>query len=417
MKVLSLSSVYPNTQEPGLGLFVRSRLEGLSGLAELKVVAPTPLLDYSQPNGKWLSRRRSAFHAMETTEVLRPRWIFPPGGTPANVLCLAARLLPVMARLRKKFLFELIDAHFGYPEGVAAGLLAEAFRVPFIITLRGNEPSFARHWGSRKAMIWALSRAAAVIAVSADLAHFAVQHGAAAAQVYTIGNGVDTDLFYPRDRQACRARLGIEGHTNLIVCAGELIEAKGHHFAVRAAAELRSRGKNVLLIIAGGVARGGKPFDAQLRLLVGELGIERHVRLAGPMNRHQMADLLSAADVFTLPSFTEGCPNVVNEALACGAPVVASAVGAVPQMVASDRYGLVVPPRDQPALTTALSRALDTEWDRAAISIHGRARPWSVVASEVMAVLRQAACTGRPQPRMAAEMPSCPSNRSSHVRD
>jgi glycosyltransferase involved in cell wall biosynthesis len=101
-----------------------------------------------------------------------------------------------------------------------------------------------------------------------------------------------------------------------------------------------------------------------------------------------MAELLSAADVFCLASYTEGWPNVVNEALACGAPVVATHVGGVPSMVTSERYGFLVPPRDPNALRDALREALKRTWDRASISDWGRSRSWQQVAREVIDVMQ-----------------------------
>jgi glycosyltransferase involved in cell wall biosynthesis len=150
------------------------------------------------------------------------------------------------------------------------------------------------------------------------------------------------------------------------------------------------------------VARGGKPFDQQLRSLVDELGVASFVHLAGAVGRLQLAELLNAADVFTLPSFTEGCPNVVSEALACGAPVVATSVGAIPQMICSERYGLLVPPRDQEALDDALLYAVDSPWDRTAIAKHGGARRWSDVAREVAEALLPLA---RPVPSASGSSP------------
>jgi glycosyltransferase involved in cell wall biosynthesis len=101
-----------------------------------------------------------------------------------------------------------------------------------------------------------------------------------------------------------------------------------------------------------------------------------------------LAELMSAADVFCLASSTEGWPNVVNEALACGTPVVATDVGAVRQMIDSDRYGSVVPVRDGEALAEALRAALTGRWDHEAISARGRSRSWSLVAEEVLEQMR-----------------------------
>jgi teichuronic acid biosynthesis glycosyltransferase TuaC len=389
MKVLSFTLVYPNPREPGLGLFVQARLQELGRLTELKVVAPVATIDYSNPNRKYFRRRDVPLTGTnEQVEVLYPRWIYPPGGTPVNVICLAARLFGLFLRVRKTFPFELLDVHFGYPEGVAGALLAWAFGVPFVVTLRGSEPVFAGYRRRRLCLQWALRRADAVIAVSEDLRRFAIELGTPAERASTITNGVDTNVFFPRDREACRARLGLPAAMRLIVCAGELIEAKGHHLAIQAVADLVSGGLDVSLVIAGGVARGGPRYDAHLRSMIARLGMEKRIRLAGAVGRDELAELLTAADVFTLPSYREGCPNVINEALACGTPVVATAVGAVPQLIPSEDYGFIVEPGRQEPLTAALARAINKPWDRTAISVWGSRRSWKAVAQELMDVLR-----------------------------
>jgi glycosyltransferase involved in cell wall biosynthesis len=360
----------------------------MAELAEIKVVAPLPILDYSRPGGFSMRGRDVPFLLREKNyDVLYPRWIFPPGGTPLNVISLALRLVPLLARLRRQFSFEVIDAHFGYPEGAAAAILARVFGVPFAVTLRGSERVFARDPMRRRCLERTLRSATAVITVSDELRHFAIGHGSIPERTHTIQNGVDTNVFFPRERDRCRRELGIGGRTKLILCAGELIEAKGHHLAIRAVADLVRRFDKLLLIVAGGVARGGRRFDHHLRKLISELRLERHVRMIGAVNRTQMAELFSAADVFTLASYSEGCPNVVAEALACGTPVVATSVGAVPELISSEEYGFIVPPRDEAALAAALEWALAADWDRQKIARHGASRSWSTVATEAIHVL------------------------------
>lgn len=388
MKVLSLSLVYPNPEEPGLGLFVRARLQALARLAEVKVIAPVPVLDYSNPRQRWW--RRGGVPAARRdgpVEVRHPRWVYPPGGTPWNVLCLFVRLLPSLLLLRRRFRFHLIDAHFGYPEGVAGALLAMVLRTRFLVTLRGSEQMFARYRCRRWCLRWALRRADAVVAVSEQLRKFAIEMGAAAARTRTIPNGIDAGVFHPREREQCRARLGIAPGARVIVTAGELIEAKGHHLVISAAQELLRAGRDVIVLVAGGVARGGRPFEREIRGLIARLGMQQRVRMLGWVDRNSLAETMNAADVFCLASYTEGWPNVVHEAMACGVPVVATRVGAVADMMTEAVHGLIVPPRDAAALAVALGQALERDWDRAAIARHGRSRGWDRVATEVLEVM------------------------------
>lgn len=385
MRIVSLTSVYPNPNEPGLGLFVRSRLLHMAKKAHVAVVAPVPVIDYSNPQRKRLHAWRLPFHGEDAgIEVLHPRWIFPPGGTPVNVLCLFLRLLGTFFLLHRRFRFEVIDAHFGYPEGVTAALLACVFRCPFTITLRGSEPAFAAYRYRRTCLIWALRRAAGIFAVSGQLRQFAIDCGADPARVRVVPNGVDCTVFYPRERSLCREKFGMRHDRRIVVCAGELIEAKGHHLVIEAVRELAAEGRPVDLYIAGGVARGGTRFDREIAECAARAGSGGSVHLLGWVDRETLAELMSAADVFCLASFSEGWPNVVHEALACGTPVVATRVGAVPEMLPGEQYGIIVPPREQAALTNALRRALSTEWDRSAIARRGRSRSWEDAAREVV---------------------------------
>ena len=240
----------------------------------------------------------------------------------------------------------------------------------------------------RAVMRWAFRRASRIIAVSEDLRQFAIAEGAPEELTVTIPNGIDPDLFFPRNRELSRAKYGLAAERKLIVSAGELIEAKGHHLVAQALKALLDEGYDAELLIVGSVGRGGSRFEETLRRRVLELGVTERVRFIGFVDRVGMAELLSAADVFCLASYTEGWPNVVNEALACGAPVVATHVGGVPSMVSSKRYGFVVPPRDPNALRDALREALIRTWDRSAISDWGRSRSWQQVAREVIDVMQ-----------------------------
>jgi glycosyltransferase involved in cell wall biosynthesis len=407
MNILSLSSVFPNPAEPGLGLFVHARLSNLSRLVKIKVIAPIAALDYSNPEGRLYRRRSGPWIRLDgSMEVFHPRWVFPPGGTPTNAFCLFCRLYPLVRKLHKRFEFDLIDAHFGYPEGIVAAMLARAIRIPFVITLRGSELMFASYKARRLAMQWAFRRASKIICVSEELRQFAILQGAPPDKVVTIPNGVDGGLFFPRDRPVVRGKRGIPPNRKVIVSAGEMIEAKGHQHVASAVRDLVAEGVDAELLIVGGRARGGPNYEITLKRFVESLGLGDRIRFIGAVDRTGIAELLSAADVFCLASYTEGWPNVVHEALACGTPVVATRVGAIPEMIPSADYGLVTPAKDQSALLTALRSALATEWNRDRIARWGGARTWNVVADQVLTVFQT--IVGSTDPAVAADKLSIP---------
>jgi glycosyltransferase involved in cell wall biosynthesis len=293
------------------------------------------------------------------------------------------QLVSKLACLRKEFPFDVIDTHFGYPEGIAGAVLASWLGVPFTMTLRGNEPKHSQSRLGRQSMRWALRRAGRVFTVSERLRRFAIDLGVAAEKVTTIPNGVDAAIFRPRNRDECRMRYALPLDRPVILSAGALVERKGHHRIIEALASLAANGCAAHLVIAGGPGPEGR-YEERLRELTPALGLQSRVRLLGPVPPGTLAELMSAADLFCLASTNEGWPNVVHEALASGAPVVATDVGAVPEMLADPANGIIVPVNDPVRLRQALEAALQKNWDRAAISRWGHARSWTQVASEVL---------------------------------
>ena len=392
LKILSLSTVFPNPAEPGLGLFVRSRLQYLSAHAEIRVVAPIPLFDYSSARGE---RTRPANIPRRRTdgalEVWHPTWFYPPGGTPLNFVALFARLALPLGLLRKRYRFDLIDAHFGHPEGAAAALLASTLGVPFTVTLRGNETRDAQSPGLRRAIANAMRKAARVITVSENLRELAISLGAPPERVKTIGNGINPALFHARaNRTGLREKYGIGVRQKAILSAGYLIERKGHHRIIEALATLATQGRAPLLLIAGSAGREGV-WEDRIRRQVAASGLDHQVRFLGQQTHEALAELMCACDLLCLASTREGWPNVVHEANACGAPVVTTDVGGVRDMLPKEDYGFIVPPDDPAALGAALGRALDARWDREAIARWGGSRSWEQVAREVFEQFAQVA--------------------------
>lgn len=385
IKVLTLTTVYPNAQEPGLGIFVRTRLRQMAEQAEIKVMAPIPLLHYH--GGPKRGRPGPKYRWDGPIEVISPGWIHPPRAGAWNGIFLFLQVLGPMLRIRRRFPFQIVDVHFGHPEGVAAALACLFLDQPFTVTLRGSEQLHGRYWLRRKGMSWAFRRAARVIAVSERLRNFAIALGASPAHCVTIPNGIDTAVFHPRDRAAARQEYGIRGSEKAILSVGHLVELKGHHRIISTLPGLVGSGFDVVLLIAGSRGRA-LDYETELRRQAAALGLAERVRFLGHLQPDSLAQLMNAVDLFCLASSREGWPNVVHEALACGTPVVAADVGAVPEMIPSEAFGLIVPPNQVELLEAGLKKALDRDWDRAGIARWGQMRSWSQVATEVLEVMR-----------------------------
>ncbi|WP_207479318.1 glycosyltransferase [Arenibaculum pallidiluteum] len=385
LRVLSLSTVFPNPGAPLHGLFVQERLRHLAAHADIRVVAPVARFPW-RPHSTVTAERRAGL------PVAHPTFRYVPGILKAtDGFALAISALPTVRRLmRETGGFDLIDAHFAYPEGFAAALLGRWLGLPVVMTERGTLPMIWEDPLRGRAARWGLRQADRVIAVAEPLAALARAAGVPGERVSVIENGVDAARFHPRDKAEARRAVGC-GHAGpLLVSVGHLSPRKGFHRVLDVLPELLRDVPDLAFAIVGGPGKEGDN-SADLARRIAERGLERHVIMAGPQSPEGVADWLAAADVFVLASDLEGCPNVVWEAMACARPVVASRVGHVGHMV-PDFAGIVFgDAEDRAALQTALAQALQRPWDPARIRAHAEAHTWEGVAERVLAQWRLAA--------------------------
>jgi teichuronic acid biosynthesis glycosyltransferase TuaC len=205
-------------------------------------------------------------------------------------------------------------------------------------------------------------------------------------------NGVDATLFAPRDRAGARRELGLalpEG-ARVVLYVGNLKEDKGVLDLAEAFDRIAPAERDVhLVIVGGGAAR------AKLELLAARW--PGRVVLTGARPLREVATWLGACDVLTLPSWAEGTPNVVLEALASGRRVVATRVGGLPDLVTDPRLGELVPARDVSSLAAALARAARLDYDAGEVAWLGGRGGWADSAAQLEAVLREA-CGAVPGP-------------------
>ncbi len=392
IRLLVFSTVFPSAAQPHHGIFVRERMRGLPPEVEVRVVAPTPWFPFVSGLRPGFRPEVPREEVQDGVRVLHPRFLSIPGLFKClDGVFLFLSTLSTLARLRRDFRFEAIDAHFIYPEGLAAVLHGLVFRVPVLITLRGMLPLLVRYRLRRPQLRFALRRAARLIAVSGSLKESAVSEGVPASRVRVIENGIDPGTFRPLDRQEARRSLrspGISEAGPLLVSVGTLATRKGFHLVMDAMAALSDRFPSLRFAIVGGAGAEGA-MESELRAQAARLGLEDRVIFAGPRGRKELASWYSAADLFVLASAHEGCPNVVLEALGCGTPVVATPVGNVPELIDRPEVGIVVE-RQVPALAEAIAEALSRTWDREAIRARIESRTWTAVGREVMEEIRMA---------------------------
>lgn len=381
LRLLTFSTLYPNPAQPNHGVFVENRLRHLvaSGEAESTVLAPVPWFPGRTPS-------RAAVPAEEARHglaVLHPRFVAPPGiGMLTNPAVLERAARSVLSRLiAGGARFDAIDAHYLYPDGVAAVRLGARFGLPVVITARGSDTSQLPDYAiPRRRILDAIARADALIAVSAGLKAGLVALGAPAEKVTVLRNGVDLGVFRPvANRAAARAELGL-GAGPMLLSVGLLIERKGHHLTIEA---LRDLPGHTLLIAGEG------PERAALLALAERLGVADRLRLLGAQPHARLPALYGAADAMVLASSREGWANVLLESLACGTPVVTTPAWGAREAVADPVAGVVLDASTPAAIAAGVRAVLDAPADRAAVRAYAAQFSWDETTAGQLALFRR----------------------------
>jgi teichuronic acid biosynthesis glycosyltransferase TuaC len=382
MKILTFTSLFPNGARPELGVFIYQRTRHIAELPHttVEVVAPIPYWPEWLPSSRWSAYgtigRQETFGGLTTWHPRYP--LLPMISMPFHGLLMFLGALGTARRLHRRFVFDCIDAHYVYPDGHAAVLLGKFLGIPVIVSARGTDinvfPSLAL---IRPLIRWTLQRASGLIAVSGALKDRMVQAGAAGENIRVIPNGVDTSRFGAMDRDEARRSLGIPTPGAVILSVGSLVHVKRQEALIEAVAQIVAQMPEVRAYIVG-----EGPRLAELEELVRKANMERNFFLVGGKPNAELHRWFSAADVSCLVSAREGWPNVVMESLACGTPVVATAVGGIPEIITSTELGLLVA-AEPASIAQGISHALKTKWDREKLVQYARSRSWDVVAEEV----------------------------------
>jgi teichuronic acid biosynthesis glycosyltransferase TuaC len=403
MRVLAITKIFPNGLEPLSSPFNRQQFAELAKLCDLTVLEAVPYVPLASLARKLGLRARaarlSALPKQEKvggieTHYMRQLYL-PRIGLAAALRLYLASLQPYR---ELALAHDVILGTWAYPDGCAATLFAEALGKPCAVKVHGSDVNvLGEREAARKHMSRVLPKADAVISVARPLSSRLEELGVSRSRIHLVRNGVDTKLFHPRDRRACRAELGISEDGPLIVFSGRLEPQKG-------LPELLAAFERVLL---------QRP-DARLALLgagvMQQAVSEMRARLDGALIANgarplsEVALWMSAADVITLPSHAEGTPNVVLEALASARPVVATHVGGIPDCLADPESGILVPPHDEVTLANALLEALDRPWNPDAI-LRSSPGTWAESAAklyDVLQTLRRPSDRERGQPYPAA---------------
>jgi glycosyltransferase involved in cell wall biosynthesis len=395
MKVLTFTNLYPNAQMPLHGIFVARRVTALAraGEHEVQVVAPVPYYPKCLPGtGAWQRFKQvPEVEELHGLRVYHPRYFNPPkvGMARYGAWMAAGSRAQVTQLLHNGFPFDVIDAHFIYPDGYAAIRLGQRFHRPVVVTARGSDITRNKHFPHIRPLLADVMRSATqLIAVSEELRDDFLALGAPPDKVHVIPNGIDAEMFYPMSQAEAKTRLGLAAEDCWLVAVGRLDRNKGQGLILEALQQIglrELRRRRIKLALIG----QGEDF-ATLQTVSRSAGFDDIVHFAGQLPSEKICAWYNAASVKILASRREGSPNVVLEALACGTPTIASRAGRNALVIEEGKNGLLFPVGEAESLKNTLLHALERCWDREHIARTGRQRSWATVAQEVTGVLRLA---------------------------
>jgi teichuronic acid biosynthesis glycosyltransferase TuaC len=398
VQILTFTTLYPSEARPQHGIFVETRLRKLvaSGALDARVVAPCPWFPLASSRfGRYsVFARVPSEEVRQGLHVAHPRYPqLPKIGMSTAPLALFAAVLPGLRReIREGRDFDLIDAHYFYPDGVAAVLLGRALDRPVVITARGSDLNvIANYTVPRNWIRWAAQRADGLVAVSSGLQRRLAALGVDPQRVRVLRNGVDLALFRPVDRDAARRTLGFTRPTLLAV--GNLVALKRHRLIVEALTGLPEAD---LIIVGEG------PERASIEALARERRVADRVRLLGHVPQQRLPEIYGAADVLVLVSTSEGWPNVLLESMACGTPVVVSDIDGIADIVAAPEAGRILGETTADRLAAAIRDLLAAPPSRAATRCYAERFDWQSTTEGQITLFREI-CERRPHRPAAAD--------------
>ena len=374
MLVAIVTPLFPRPDEPHSGWFIYQTVDALQHYVDVKVICPQP--SYQAGNRDVLEAWKE-----QRPDITPIRFTFPAVrflSRPFNGAACGKYLYPHLRDLHP----DLVLNYWLYPEGYGAVRAARALGLPVIVGSLGSDLRIIPDPITRMLVARTVRRADFVLTVSEELRQRAIRMGAADDRTRTIRNGCNSDLYRFGDPREARRELHLEEDLELIVYVGRLVKPKGLGELCEAFRVLVGERPRVRLALIG-----HGPMEAPIMAFLRDHGLEKRVLTPGHQSSRQVARWMQAADLFCLPSYSEGCPNVLLEAAACGCPAVATTVGGIPE-VSDPEWSILVPPQDTASLLAALRDGLRRVRDRGAIASRQK-RTWDQVALETWEVCRE----------------------------
>ena len=378
LKILVATSVFPNSKQPTLGIFVKERMFNAAKHCELKVIAPVPWFPFIRYLKKDYRPRVPYLEIQDGIEIYHPRFF----SVPRFFKCLDGFFFFISSittalNLNKNFKFDIIDSHFVYPDGFGAVLLGKFFRRPVTITIRGTIKKLLKYPLVAIQIKYALKKTIRVFAVCNELKEVVTGLGIPEEKTVVIPNGVDVGKFRHVEKLRARSELGIPADKKIIVSVGGLVERKGFHRVLSVLPQVKQAIPDIMYVMVGGASVEGN-YEPVLMRMVKELSLRDYVMFAGQQLHDNLYKWFSASDIFCLATSNEGWANVFLEAMACGLPVVTTRVGGNEEVVSSDDYGMLFELEDKDGMAYAIIKSVQKEWNREKIINYARKNTWDI---------------------------------------
>ena len=363
MNILLISHIFPNPYANTIGIFVKNQLEILreyNVIEKVDVFIPVftkegrGLLEHELDKKTIYSLEEESFNLLY---IRGTTWLNWPG---LNVIIILFRIIRLVRKLRSEKRYDLIHAHFAYPDGVIAAILSKLFAIPMVMTCHGSDIfRFARRRWALVLVRMACRKAKRIFCVSNALATEVKLITTEKDKVIVTYNGINLSHFYPISIIDARKRLNLDERDIIILYVGNLIKSKGVMDLLESFLTIKESRKDVRLVFVGeGPARG------EMQEFIVTHSLDGIICLSGPKEYEEIPVWMSASDLLVLPSKSEGFGIVLVEALASGKPVVGTDVGGIPEIINSPEVGIIVPPGDTDGLAAAILKAMEKPWDR-----------------------------------------------------
>ena len=367
MKILIITNLYPLPWEPNRATYNKQQFAYLAKSQDVFILVPIAWPAY-------FKHRKEIKNNQQNLRYI-PYFYTPKIGRRLYSWFMFISLFLSSYRWMKALNVDCLLASWAYPDGVAASKIAKLLKVPFYLKVHGSDINIYSECASRSSqIISAANSSKGILSVSKALKKKMIVMGINKDLIKVIYNGIDSRLFYYEENKIAKG-------TNLLFI-GNLKKAKGVVELIDSFINLQKDYADLTLTYAGDGDMMGV-----LRKKVEQNSLQKKVKLLGNVDHHQLPELVKKATFVVLPSYNEGVPNVILEAMACGTPVVATAVGGIPEVVSEGFSGVLI---DSPTIADVqegIVKALNHSWDKAAIAKSAEQFDWNRNVAEVEKML------------------------------